>query len=83
MTYRKHYKTSGARKVLGVDGGAVHTARFPHGTFQSVECPDCLSPVGAKCRNKEGKPIAVVHIARRRMAIRKYYADREAPETAL
>lgn len=83
MSLRRRYQTNGARKVLGVDGGAVRSARFPHGTFRAVECPDCNSPVGAKCRNKEDEPIAQVHMSRRRMAIRKYYADREAPETAL
>lgn len=85
MTYRKNYTTHGVGKRMAAsfDAGAVRSSRFPHGTFRAVECPDCASPVGAKCRNKEDQPIAQVHMSRRRMAIRKYYADREAPETAL
>jgi hypothetical protein len=85
MTYRKNYTTHGVgkRMAYSFDAGAVHSARFPTGTFRAVECPDCKSAVGAKCRNKEDEPIAQVHMARRRMAIRKYYADREAEETAL
>lgn len=80
MTFRRHYKTSGARMVYGVDGGAPpQRSAFPQGTFTAVPCPDCPALVKEKCRsNTTGKQMAQVHISRRRIAIRKYNADQEA-----
>jgi hypothetical protein len=75
MGYRKSYKTSGARMVYGVDGGAVANARIPYGTLTAVDCPDCPSLAGSKCISSTGKLLNQVHISRRRIAMRKYNAE--------
>lgn len=73
--YRK-YRTN-ARGAAAFDGGTAVRNQIPHGTLRAVECPDCLSPPRTACRSNTGKELAQVHISRRRIAMRKYNAERE------
>jgi hypothetical protein len=86
VTYAKRYRSGGgAHMALAFDSGPTVNGgvRFPHGTMTAVDCPDCPAAAGGKCVAPSGNIKTQVHISRRRMAIRKYYADREAEETSL
>lgn len=78
---RYSYGTKRAKLVTAarVDHTPLPPApRMPPGTLQAVPCPDCDAPPNARCVSPQGEPRTTVHIARRRKAVRKYMADREA-----
>jgi hypothetical protein len=87
MPKYKSYKTAGvgARMASAFDAGPMSTGgrQLPHGTLTAVDCPDCPALAGSKCVAPSGNVKTQVHMSRRRIAMRKYYADREHPATSL
>ena len=65
---------------LQPDGWEPKRRKLPSGTYQSVPCPECGAEVGARCTYADGtlRPSANQHACRKRLAMRKYLADREA-----
>lgn len=51
---------------------------LPHGYLRSIACPQCESEAWSPCVNPRGDAIANIHVARRRMALRKWRAEQEA-----
>jgi len=82
MTHRGTRTHQGMR--LAVDSGinaARTTGLLPYGYLRTIACPDCPADVGEPCRsNNNGKEMSNPHIARRRLATRKYRAEQgDAP----
>lgn len=78
MTHRGTRTHQGMR--LAVDAGDVRprtSSLLPHGYLRTIACPDCPAQVGDACTSSAGNELSNPHIARRRLAIRKYRAEQE------
>lgn len=46
-------------------------------TKNVVDCPTCKATIGSWCLNAKGGSMLTYHVARRRMAVRKYTEQKE------
>ena len=61
---------------LQMDGFTPKARVLPKGTLLAVPCPDCGAEVKARCVRADGEPLANPHLSRKRIAMRKYLAER-------
>ena len=62
---------------------SVTIPRAPAFSYRIVDCPDCKAAIGEPCFSlTSGNCVTMGHISRRRVAMRKYFEDRENESAA-
>lgn len=77
MSGRRFHTHNGMRKAMDAGEVKKSPSLLPHGYLRTLACPDCPAEIGDACTTNTGKALSTVHIARRRLAIRKYRAEQE------
>lgn len=78
MKTRRDYRQRSLRDV-NLQGGP----QAPRIKRKTVPCAECGAKIGQPCMTAAGKPSKGYHQARKRMAVRKYNADRGVTDIEL